>query len=124
MRNVGKAYGFFGCSASRQEIEAELHLPAVRRDTSPELELSLMEDMNQLRELSGVVNIGDLLQLARRFNSDYIIEATYPGATNEKTSGGLQALLINLSNSLFRHTPEHIQGKVVYEMNGRYVIRE
>ncbi|MBI2107026.1 hypothetical protein HYT57_03505 [Candidatus Woesearchaeota archaeon] len=124
MKKVGKAYGFFGCSASRQEIEAELSLPAVRRNVPKELELSLMEDMNHLMGLSGVINVDGLLQFARRFDAQYMVEATYPDATNEKTSGELQALLINLSNSLFCHTPEHIQGKVVYEVGGRYVIKE
>ena len=125
--SLGKAYGFFDCSASKEAIESEL--PAVRIDTKTpkELELSLMEGMDQLRGLRGVLNDMDLLQIARKAKKDgmrYVIEATYPCATNEKTSGELQALLINTSNSLFCQTDEHIRRMVVYKERGRYVFRK
>lgn len=123
-KREGKAYGFFDCSASKEAIEAEL--PAVRIDTKTpkELELSLIEGMDQLR---GELNDADLLSIVRKAKEDgmkYVMKATYPGATNEKTSGELQALLINTSNSLFCQTNEHIRGRFVYEEKGKYIFRE
>ena len=121
MEKAGKAYAFFDCSASKKAIESEL--PAVRIDTQipNELELLLVEGVENLRGDSALMPIA---REAEEEGMKYVMEATYPGVTNKKTSGELQALLINLSNSLFYHTPEHIQGKVVYEMNGRYVFRD
>lgn len=121
---IGRAYGFFDCNASKEAIEAEL--PAVRIDTRTpkELELSLVEGMDQLR---GGLNDADLLSIVRKAKEDgirYVMKATYPGATNEKTSGELQALLINTSNSLFCQTNEHIRGRVVYKEKGEYIFRE
>ena len=125
MRNqkIGEAYGFFYCTASKEAIEAEL--PAVRIDTRTpkELELSLAEGMDNLRRVS---NNADLLSIVREAKEDgmrYVMKATYPGATNEKTSEELQALLINTSNSLFCQTDEHISGKIVYKDKGKYVFR-
>ncbi len=125
--NVGTAYGFFDCTASKEAIESELPTVRIDTETPNELELSLMEGMDQLRRLIGALNDVDLLQITRKAEEDgmrYVMEATYPGATNEKTSGELQALLINTSNSLFCRTSEHIRGRVVYKDKGKYVFKE
>lgn len=118
---AGKAYGFFDCSASKEAIEAELPAIRIELKTPNELELSLIEGMDNIR---GDKRLTDLAQEAKQDGMRYVMEATYPGATNERTSGELQALLINTSNLLFCRTNEHIRGKVVYEEKGEYVFRE
>ncbi len=119
--NFGKAYGFFYCSATKEAIEAALPTVRIYIKTPNELELSLMEGMDNTR---GDKRLADLAQEAKQDGMRYVMEATYPGATNERTSGELQALLINTSNSLFCQTNEHMRGKIVYEEKGEYVFRE
>ena len=121
-KNVGRAYGFFTCSASKEDIEAVL--PEARSDSKiPEgLELSLIEGVDNLK---GDSDLGQVIKEAKKDSMKYVMTATYPHATNEETSGELQALLINTSNSLFCDTEEHIRGKVVYKNpSGKYIFRK
>lgn len=68
MNQIGKAYGFFHCRASQQEIEAEL--PFIRRlvNAPSQLELSLIEGVENLKGDS------DLLALAKKAGLRYVLK--------------------------------------------------
>ena len=83
---AGKAYAFFDCNASKEDIEEEL--PFIRKcvKTPNSLELSLINGADTL--------IGDsqLLQIAKEAKDagiKYVMEATYPNATNNQTADKL-----------------------------------
>lgn len=120
-KKIGKAYGFFDCSASKTEIEGKLPVVREYTKTPSGLELSLIEGVENLK---GDSKLMALAKEAKESGMRYVMKATYPDATNEKTSGELQALLINTSNSLFCMTDEHIRGEIVYKEKGEYLFRE
>ncbi len=66
MEKIGKAYGFFDCSASKELIEGEL--PTIRElaRTPPRLELSLVEGPNE--DLNAIARAGSE---GRAFNHEY-----------------------------------------------------
>ena len=119
--NYGRAYGFFYCDASKQEIEETL--PTIREcvQTPSELELTLFE---------GIENINDdakLREFSREAKSSgmkYCLEAKYPGATNEKTADELSAVLNQAYLSPLYQEEEPFIGEIVYEDKGEYVFRE
>ncbi len=144
MAKTGKAYGFFDCRASKQEIEAEL--PYIREfiETTGSLELSLGE----VRELEGSRETdSDLLQFIRESEiypvlpgplfrlmrktepiklTDlcYVLKATYPDATNIEAADELVAILNQAYNSSLYNDEEPFYGAIVYKEKGEYVFRE
>lgn len=120
---IGEAYAFIDCSASRAEIESIL--PKVREDTQTpkKLELLLTEGFTHIRSL----NDKELSQIAldaEKAGIKYVMEAKYPGESNEETAGELRAILNNTSNLLFCKTDEQIFSKIVYKNKGNYVFVE
>jgi len=118
---VGKAYAFFNCNASKGDIEKEL--PAIREcvQTPNALELSLMEGTDTLT--------GDtqLLQIAREAKDTgirYVMEATYPNATNHQTADEVASILNQAYQSPLYQKGEQFRGEVVFKERGRYVFRE
>ena len=118
---TGKAYAFFNCKASKGDIEKEL--PFIREcvQTPNALELSLMEGKDTLK--------GDpkLLQLAREAKDAgirYVMEATYPNATNHQTADEVASVLNQAYQSPLYQKGEPFRGEVVYKERGRYVFRE
>src|SRR3989344_5100841 len=83
---VGKAYGFFYCSASKQEIERELPRSREMAQTPSELELSLIEGMDNIR---GNEELTTLAQEAKQNGINYMLETTYPNATNRSAADEL-----------------------------------
>lgn len=121
---MGKAYGFFKCSASKREVEAEL--PSMRNaaETPSELETSLIEGLDNLRAEEGLVPI---VRKAKRFDMNFVIEGNYPGKSNEETASNLGDILNMASASkLYKHKPEEdLCTAVVYQDgNGNYIERE
>ncbi len=119
--NAGKAYAFFDCNASKGNIEKEL--PFIREcvKTPNELELSLMEGTDNL--------IGDsqLLQIAKEAKDagiKYVMEATYPNATNHQTAEELSAILNQAYQSPLYADKEKFRGEIAYKENNQYVFRE
>ena len=115
LKPVGIAYGLIGHSAPIRQVEAELQ--EVSEDTRHPsmLELSLREDLDDIKDL-------DLREIARKVNPRYVVKATYLEATNEKTAEELAALLINTSQSLFCMTDEHMGFQVVYKEGRKPVL--
>lgn len=154
LKPLGKTYGFFDCSASKEEIEAEL--PTIRdfAQTPETLELYLTEGQEiSLKEIAQKASRGacdeldsdysapkqgknpknKLSRLARLLQrvdigmgsgTKYTIEATLPNATNEKTADELSAILNQAYQSPLYQEGEEFRGEVVFERNGESVFRE
>jgi len=121
MKKVGKAYGFFDCNASKEVIESEL--PTIRKivQTPSKLELSLIEDVDNLK------GDNDLMSIAREAKESgikYIIEATYSGATNKETADEVVAILNQAYQSPLYQDGEQFCRAVFYKELGKYVSRE
>jgi hypothetical protein len=125
MENKGKAYAFFDCSASKENIEKEL--PSIREcvQTPNALELFLMET----KENPNVSPLSDaelcaILDDAKEAGMTYFMEATYPNATNYQTAEELASILNQAYLSpLYKHG-EQFRGEVVYKEKGKYIFRE
>jgi len=123
---MGKAYGFFECGASKQRIESAL--PFLKEDalTPSALELTLIEGMDNLK---GDAKLMALAQQAKGYGINYVLEAKYPGesneqASNEQASIELSAIfnLICVSNLYKKGEP--FNAEIVYEQDGEYLFRE
>lgn len=114
---VGKAYGFFDCNATKKEIEKEI--PFIRDfvNTPNLLELLLTEDVN-LSEVDS-----DLLLISKEANMKYVIEATYPNATNKQTADELSVILNQAYHSPLYKKGERFRGEITYKGNGGYLFR-
>jgi len=121
MEKEGKAYGFFYCTASKEQIEVEL--PAIRdfAQTSSQLELTLTEGVHNLR---GEANLLTLAREAQEEGMKYVLEAKYKGATNQATANEVADILNQVYQSTLYQPGEALRGAVVYEQNGEYVFRE
>ncbi len=117
MAETGKAYGFFDCKASKKVIEEELPYLRACPPVPSELELSLIEGVENLK--------GDLelLAIAKDAKEDlsatYVLEATYPHATNKQTAEEVMCILEQMRQSHLYDKP--MEGVVVYKENNAYV---
>jgi hypothetical protein len=118
---IGKAYGFFECPASKQRIEAAL--PLIREDVKipSDLELTLIEGMDNLK---GDAKLIALAQQAKRAGIQYVLEAKYPGASNEQASIELNTILNQAYLSSLYNKGDQLNREIVYEQNGEYLFRE
>ena len=118
---TGKAYAFFNCNASLEEI-SEL-MPQIREvaKTPGKLELDLTEDGNSLKE--GDEKLSELLSQAKEVGRQYVIDATLPEATNEQTANELSHLLNTAYNSSLYQEKEDFYGDIVYEKGGEYLFQ-
>lgn len=116
-KKVGKAYGFFDCNAPREEIEAEL--PTIRDivKTPSKLEL-LLNDIKNLRGEAGLMAISKEAQESR---IRYVLEATYPDASNRETADEVAAILNQAYQSPLYTDGEQFSGEVVFKEKGKYV---
>jgi len=137
---IGKAYGFFDCDASKEEIEREI--PSLRHDArNPRgLQLLLHEGISELqldKALTEKIQYPDDYRIkSSKFNKQdydeeeekplsemkYVLEANYEGASNEKTAGELGDLL-NCIHYEFNKDQNFLRGAVLYEKNGEYLFR-
>jgi len=137
---AGVAYAFFDSPETREIIEK--NLPMIRSmeyaQTPEELELTLSEgregltlDNKLTRELSiprdyRVIPQGtgvDSPELRPLADTRYVLQARYPGATNEQAASEL-ADITNFISWLDQRPGAHFRGAVLYEDKGRYVFRE
>lgn len=117
--NCGRAYAFFDCGASKEEIKAEL--PLIRRcaKTPSELELSITEGIGNLKRDNQLTSIA---RDAKDSGMRYFLEAKCLEATNEKTADEV-ADILNQTSLYFDE--EEFRGKVIYQdENEEYVFRE
>lgn len=121
MEKIGKAYGFFNCSASKSEIEAEL--PTIRElvKTPSELELSLIEGVGNLKGDKKLMNI---VKEAEKSGIKYVMEATYSNATNIQTANELADILNQAYNTHLYKDGEKFSGKIIYRGRGEYIFRD
>lgn len=119
--NVGKAYAFFNCEASKGDIEKEL--PFIRKcvKTPNTLELSLMEGTDTL---TGDTQLLQIAKEAKGAGIRYVMEATYPNATNHQTADEVASILNQAYQSLLYQKGEQFRGEVVYKDRGKYIFRE
>lgn len=118
---VGRAYGFFYCNASKQEIETEL--PTIRElvRTPSQLELAVIEGMDNVK---GDKSLIVLAQEAKQDGINYLLSATVPNGTNRGTADEVAGILNQAYQSPLYDAQEPFKGAVVYEENGEYVFRE
>lgn len=117
----GKAYGFFNCDASKEEIEAEL--PAIRdyAQIPSELEIVLIEGMDAVK---GDNKLMSIVREAQDAGIRYFVEATYPTATNDAAADEIAALLNQAYQSPLYHEGAEFIGHIVYDKNGEFVFRD
>lgn len=119
--SVGRAYGFFYCNASKQEIETEL--PTIRElvRIPSQLELSLTEGMDNLK---GDKRLTALAQEAKQDGINYVLQATHPNGTNKDTANEVASILNQAYQSPLYQAKGPFRGAVVYKEKGRYVFRD
>lgn len=118
---TGKAYGFFDCSATKEEIEGEIPFIRDAVKTPNQLELVLTEGMDTLMGDSVLLSIA---QDAKKAGIKYVMEATYSNATNKQTADELSAILNQAYQSPLYQKGEKFRGEIVYQENGEYLFRE
>ena len=139
----GKAYGFFDCNASKGEIEG--YLPFIREvtQTPSELELSLTEGLGGLEgdpllmpayesaksriRFPSAMSTQDRLMTKQEIGDRelrYTIQVTVPDKTNERAAEELDAILNNMYNLHLYQENDPFRGAIVFEENGKYVLRD
>jgi len=115
---IGRAYGFFDAGASIDELRD--WLPAIRRliRIPQEVGFSLTDDVGSV-EGDGVLRyVG---RDAKQAGYRYALVTSYPGATNrvaaDETAPVLNQIYVNTDGKGF-------VGEIVFEENGRRVLRE
>lgn len=121
-KQVGEAYAFFNCNASKVQIEAELPQIRTLTETPNELELSLTEGIDpqsyehpQLRRIA---------QEAKDSGIKYAMNARYKDATNKETTDHLSGILNQAYQSPLYQEGEQFCGEIVFQNKGRYVFRD
>ncbi|MBI2044688.1 hypothetical protein HYT23_01380 [Candidatus Pacearchaeota archaeon] len=118
---TGKAYAFFNCGSSKEKIEEELPFTRKCVKTPGELELSLIDDISSLKGDSQLLQIAEE---SKEAGINYVMEATYPNATNHKTADELASILNQAYQSPLYEDGETFIGEIFYKLNGEYVSRE
>jgi len=120
----GKAYGFFDCSSSKEEIEAEL--PTIRHlaQTPSNLELFLTDDIRKVNCDGKLLSIVNEAKESGIPEYKYVMEAALPNATNEAVANELAQILNQAYQSSLYKEGEKFRGDVMYEKDGKYVFRE
>ena len=115
---VGKAYAFFNCEASKEDIEKEL--PFIREcvKTPNALELSLMEGTD---DLTGDTQLLQIAREAKDAGIRYVMKATYPNATNHQTADEVAPILNQAYQSSLYQKGKQFRGEVVYKDRERYI---
>ncbi len=119
--SVGRAYGFFYCGASKQEIEIEL--PTIRElvKIPSQLELSLIEGMDNVK---GDKRLTALAQEAKQDGINYMLQATYLNGTNKQTADEVASVLKQAYQSPLYEANAPFKGAIVHEEKGKYVFRD
>ena len=121
MEQTGKAYGFFYCNASKKNIKALLPKIRTAAKTPSKLELSLTEGVDNL---TVDAELTVLAKEAKQEGMNYVLEATYHGATHKNTADELSAVLNQAYQSPLYKKGEHFRGGIVYQEKGKYVLKE
>ncbi len=117
----GKAYGFFNCSASYNEIQIELPTIRILTRVPSELELILHEDMEQI---CGDAELLAMVHQAKKEGMRYALEASYPGKNNVQTADELATILNQAYHSPLYKEGEKFCGGIIYREGDEYTFRE
>jgi len=137
---IGKAYAFFDCDASKEQMERSI--PSLRRDamTPDGLQLLLHEGTSGLqfdKALTELIKFPDDYRVKSSkwckqdhekerkplANMKYVLEADYNGASNKDTASELGDLL-NVVHYEFNRDQSFFRGEIVYNKNGKYIFKE
>jgi hypothetical protein len=110
---MGKAYAFFDCGASKEEIEEELPFIRDMVKTPEQLELSLSEGIGELGLDS------KLRGIAEKENMQYTLSANYYSGTNGDAADGL-ADILNQAYQSPLNDDGRFRGKIVHGDWGMY----
>ena len=141
-REIGKAYAFFDCNASKGEIEAELPIIRSLSRTPSKLELSLKEvkNLGKNREVDSDLlkyvgekeiyptfpsRFKDLMETAKPIKMTdlkYMIEAKYPDGTNEDTANELGDVMSGIYAEYGNDEPFNVA--VVAKIDGEFLFKE
>jgi hypothetical protein len=113
----GKAYGFF----EREGIGAELSRFRDSARTPPEVDISLIEDMDSSRMDPALKPIIDD---ARSRDIRYATEVKFPDATNGEGASEMALIFNQAYQSNAFDKGDHFRGAVVYKQDGEYIFRE
>jgi|SRR3989344_3694429 len=108
---VGRSYGFFDSAYSSEEIQGKISDIRVHVQIPNELELSLMEELENLNTESQLFQIA---KDARDKGMNYMLEGTFPNVTDEKTAEELKAIIIPIASSYL----------IAYKESGKYKFKE
>ena len=112
---IGKAYGFFNCRLSKEELEREL--ASSRHIARTPSAIYLMDTATVKRE----PEIMEFVRMSNELGMKYTIEATYENATNRKTAQELGDVL----NVLFYSIGEGQELlEIIFEDGGRYIMKD
>jgi hypothetical protein len=120
-KQVGEAYSFFYCNASKSKIDAEIPIIRKMAKIPSQLELSLVQGMDN------VVGDKKLIALSKEAKQDginYMLQAKYPNKTNEETANELNAVMVQMYPSPLYKTKEAFRGAIVYKEKNHYVFRD
>ena len=114
---IGKAYGFFDCRASKEEIEAEI--PVIRDlvRVPSQLELSLVEGVDKVK---GDSKLSAVVEDAKEAGMRYAMLVKYPDATNRKAAEELSSILNQYYQTPLYEEGEPFRGEVVYQDGANY----
>ncbi|MDP3640193.1 MAG: hypothetical protein Q8R53_03250 [Nanoarchaeota archaeon] len=118
---VGTAYAFFYCAAPKPDVKAELPFICELAQTPSALELALVKGPEKVQ---GDERLTGLAQDAKQAGINYVLQATYPGETNQRAADEVAALLNQAYQTPLYQPNDPFCGQVVYEENGEYVFRE
>lgn len=121
METPGKAYGFFDCRSSKDEIEESM--PKIRKyaQTPLKVGLSLTDDLGRI---TGDSDLMAIAEDARNEGMRYALEATYRGATNREVADEVEGFLNQTYQTQLFDKGEPFRGDVIFQLEGKYVFRD
>ncbi len=117
MVKAGVAYGLFYCGKDAAAVQAEL--PSARKAAvvPKGLVLKLTEGLGELRDL----RLAPFVRQAEQAGLDFVLAATCPGLSNEKTASELADVFNMLYQSSLYQSGESLRAEVVYDNGKEYV---
>lgn len=119
MAKIGKAYGFFDCEASKEDIEGLL--PTIRdyAKVPSELKHYLVEGMENLGDVPDSV-----YEFGNKHGFKYALRAELPGASNRDTASEVGHILNQTYQSPLFKEGDSFRGEVVHEDGGNLVFMD